>query len=76
MTIVLCYVTLCSLFSSLRSLNYVSAHLYYRPNMGKDTVHLFASDTQFFFLFLIAIEGLPFEVNSKFEMLWKKSGVG
>lgn len=30
----------------------------------------------FFFLFLIAIEGLPFEVNSKFEMLWKKSGVG
>ena len=44
--------------------------------MGKDTVHLFASDTQFFFLFLIAIEGLPFEVNSKLEMLWKKSGVG
>lgn len=51
-TIVLSYVTLCSLFSSLRSLNYVSAHLYYRPNMGKDTVHLFASDTQFFFLIL------------------------
>ena len=30
----------------------------------------------FSLLFLIAIEGLPFEVNSKFEMLWKKSGVG
>ena len=23
----------------------------------------------------VAIEGLPFEVNSKFDILWKKSGV-
>ena len=29
-----------------------------------------------FFLFLhLAIEGLPFQVNSKFDILWKKSGV-
>ena len=37
---------------------------------------LFVSDTSLFFSFIsIAIEGLPFEVNSKFEILWKKSGV-
>ena len=38
-------------------------------------IHEFTHRALCLFSLSVAIEGLPFEVNSKFDILWKKSGV-